>query len=117
MRISDWSSDVCSSDLPRDDRRVDLFGARQRALYDIIEKFGVGVGIFGVLDRRADAVLMEFVDQLGHGSALHLMLIERLDGGKASGGAGLGAFVPGFSTSIYFGRRSEEGRLGKECVG
>ena len=78
---------------PRNDRYVDLFDARERAFHDVIEKCGVGLGIFLVLDHPADAMLMEFVDQLGHGCALHLMLIERLDGGETGGGAGLGTFV------------------------
>ena len=73
---------------PRGDRRVDLGAARVRALHDIVEEAGIGLGIFGVLDRRAEPVLMEFMEQRGNPGALHLMLVERLDGGEARGGAG-----------------------------
>src|SRR3546814_2949525 len=36
MRISDWSSDVCSSDLPAvDDRAAEEFGIEQRSCTDL----------------------------------------------------------------------------------
>src|SRR3546814_14068408 len=52
---------------------------------------------------------MEFVDQLGDGSALHLVLIERLHGGEAGGGAGLGAFVHGFCFYLKSSSRRRPG--------
>ena len=89
---------------PRDDRRVDFVRARKHALHDIVEKGNVGIGIFGVLDDRADAVLVELVDELRDRRRFHLVLVERLHGGEAGGGAGLGALVHGFSTLIDSGR-------------
>src|SRR3546814_14199074 len=40
MRISDWSSDVCSSDVSRDPASLDQRARPQRAL-DILEQFAV----------------------------------------------------------------------------
>src|SRR3546814_4312417 len=45
MRISDWSSDVCSSDLPG--RAIDSLGVREDALYYTLrERSGVGASLF-----------------------------------------------------------------------
>ena len=53
-----------------------------------VKEVDIGVGIFHVLHRRAEAVVVKLVKQLGHGGTLHLMLVERLDGGETGGGAG-----------------------------
>src|SRR3546814_14768238 len=86
MRISDWSSDVCSSDLRRhvaSNHHLDCLG-------------------FGVLHRdlltRLVAAVAELLVQRPLGTGGH---VESL----AEGDAGLFAF-----------RRSEERRVGKECV-
>ena len=47
--------------------------------------------ILGVADTRAEAVVVKFLEQRGQGRALHVLLVESLDRGEASGGAGLGA--------------------------
>src|SRR3546814_14847481 len=78
MRISDWSSDVCSSDLA--DHRG---GHHGDALHDAVERFAGALG------------------------GLHL---ERI--GRAVGG--FGACAPHL-TQLRFDR-SEERRVGKECV-
>src|SRR3546814_14263035 len=61
MRISDWSSDVCSSDLPDDQRPIGLLRAAVRkALGEI------GRGARGARDQqRAGSVLVEPVDEFG----------------------------------------------------
>src|SRR3546814_19907857 len=38
MRISDWSSDVCSSDLQPADRRRSLAAERQREAHSVVER-------------------------------------------------------------------------------
>jgi hypothetical protein len=38
-----------------------------------------------VLDRRSEAVLVEFVEEPLEGSSLHLLLVERLDGSEPRG--------------------------------
>src|SRR3546814_3101553 len=87
MRISDWSSDVCSSDLGEGDGGI-------RQVDD-------GVDILGVepLARhiRADIGLVLVVG----GENLHLTF------------AGLGVILGGHLRRQY---RSEERRVGKECV-
>src|SRR3546814_5705824 len=45
MRISDWSSDVCSSDLQQRQRHAGVGGMQQRALpFDDVPVVGAGVG-------------------------------------------------------------------------
>src|SRR3546814_2581809 len=56
MRISDWSSDVCSSD---------LLGRAARVLQALAPVNGFGGAFFGQL--RALALLVELVAQLGGG--------------------------------------------------
>src|SRR3546814_15833476 len=96
MRISDWSSDVCSSDLTLTGRR---YLARQREA----ERRALPGPAFGTdhsamalddaLDRRqADAVAVEL-----------LLVVQALERTEQLAG--------------IFGReRSEERRVGKECV-
>src|SRR3546814_11142999 len=104
MRISDWSSDVCSSDLLGRDAAVDLLAPRGGAADEIVEKGHVGVDAAEFVDGGAQPEVMKFVEQHGDRGALHLMLVERLDGGEARGGAGPRA------------GRSEGGCGGKEWV-
>src|SRR3546814_12676732 len=87
MRISDWSSDVCSSDLGVRWRLIDPFGNmvfNQRTLTDI------------------DGQTLEF-------TGTYTLLLE--------GEVGQGA-VTGYDFAVYPTRmqRSEERRVGKECV-
>src|SRR3546814_20866009 len=94
MRISDWSSDVCSSDLPL-------------GLDDVVAE------PFGDLDqdlRLADrAVLL-----LGH------QFVERADAGLGLGLTRLGGLAPPFEFVadglLLAGFRSEERRVGTGCV-
>src|SRR3546814_11879020 len=94
MRISDWSSDVCSSDLPvRTQRReeyLEIFAARQRA----------------VGDDRYLAVHAPVDDEGAPGDARRI-LDEGADIGVADVERILGQHWTG---------RSEERRVGKECV-
>src|SRR3546814_11215723 len=88
MRISDWSSDVCSSDLARM-RRVDGdAGLLGRPFDDDAGDAGLGQTLLEIL-----ADLQILVQQTG------ILLV-----------AGIPARVPGAVD------RSEERRVGKECV-
>jgi hypothetical protein len=51
----------------------------------------LGLVILLVLDRRAEPVVVEFLQQARERRALHLLLIQRLHGGEPRGGAGLGS--------------------------
>src|SRR3546814_17437662 len=87
MRISDWSSDVCSSDLHRGAVEPDGVveaGAHEAVVLDLL----VGGGALGVK---------------GHDGV----------GGQVVGEVGEGA---GLEHGIVADRRSEERRVGKECV-
>src|SRR3546814_3741009 len=62
MRISDWSSDVCSSDLQGEGREVDPDRARRRPLADDeVEMEILHGGIEHFLDRRGEPV--DLVDE------------------------------------------------------
>src|SRR3546814_12271308 len=82
MRISDWSSDVCSSDLPLDDLAIVLSSGRgQRSL------------------------------RLGDDGAERLALVHRDVGQNLAV-----QFHAGQLQAVHELRRSEERRVGKECV-
>src|SRR3546814_12156234 len=84
MRISDWSSDVCSSDLELDRALLGPLGLEDRGRVPAVEaELGVGV----VVDDD-DLVLASEVDEL----------LEEVEVDAGGGG------------------RSEERRVGKECV-
>src|SRR3546814_15363848 len=90
MRISDWSSDVCSSDLPLTAEALD-----------------------GLLDRLAGLGPAALYDPMGHlGTLAELHDLSRL--------TVAGVFVQaveriGESVLGHVARRSEERRVGKEC--
>src|SRR3546814_13222138 len=99
MRIRDWSSDVCSSDLPPAGGRARRAGRRApRALV------GPGLDLLDDLERL-----------LADGCDLQV--------GDAGGLVGLDALLPpalvadhGGGVEEVVGHRSEERRVGKECV-
>src|SRR3546814_14521554 len=106
MRISDWSSDVCSSDLIDVDDRVEV-------LRHLIEQLGVGLGqlVFdGVVVDRPHLLHVA-------GTVLHHALGGRvepaLDGRLDVPGGELLAAAEGHVIAQV---RSEERRVGKECV-
>src|SRR3546814_16267861 len=96
MRISDWSSDVCSSDLTQFAKAAARAGAEQPQV----------VGNLG----EADGKHVERARKLHHRvmGGERLELVGRGRKGKAGGGRCLGGEI--------FGTRSEERRVGKECV-
>src|SRR3546814_17410135 len=93
MRISDWSSDVCSSDL--------LSGPQQ---FQSLAQHGCAC-------LRLLVALLPFLDKIGHSLFKALKVREhqlRFDGFRVGDGIDL-AFDMGDV-------RSEESRVGKECV-
>src|SRR3546814_15279164 len=111
MRISDWSSDVCSSDLD-DDRRY------------LVEHFSVPRETMGRLSDYA-TLLVEWqarMNLVGPATLPHLWARHFLDSAQLLDHApgrpidwldlGSGAGFPGLVIAL----RSEERRVGRECV-
>src|SRR3546814_11893881 len=90
MRISDWSSDVCSSDLKLGKRQVKLVMEPGRAL----------VGNAGVLLTR--------VEYLKHGETKNFAIVD-----AAMNDLMRPALYDAYHEIVA---RSEERRVGKECV-
>src|SRR3546814_14821238 len=114
MRISDWSSDVCSSDLRRAvDPRVDAPVVETLGRQDSLHQFGVG-GQAGAHHRDivslavAIAERRQIVEQVGEidvgGSVRRVEAVDL----QAVLDRPVAALVLGFS--------SEERRVGEECV-
>src|SRR3546814_11272353 len=93
MRISDWSSDVCSSDLPVGDRA---------ARVDELLQFGeIGGAVRDVVDQGADEVAARHAELAAH-------QIGRLNA--------VGDFVDRGDARVAIMLSSEEGRVGKSWV-
>src|SRR3546814_16298108 len=88
MRISDWSSDVCSSDLLRPLQ-----------------------GTAGQLDPNAVALKVCFLDLLSRAEQ-----VGQLDGILATYGSEIGHLREALRRCACEWPRSEERRVGKECV-
>src|SRR3546814_18413824 len=93
MRISDWSSDVCSSDLLR--RGVSLLWLSVRAQWQPFLVSVTGAALYAALVVGATIVLGRVTDDL---------IVPAFDGGEVSHGAVVG------------GVRSEERRVGNGGV-
>src|SRR3546814_13278157 len=101
MRISDWSSDVCSSDLIIVWAKERYARGLPKAMARPWATIGIGVGVFAL-----SAVAFQFI-----GSEF----IPRLDERNLAISA---LRIPSTSIeqSLDMQRRSEERRVGKECV-
>src|SRR3546814_16329816 len=109
MRISDWSSDVCSSDLQRK-RGVAL----QTSFVRFVEQHGGNTGKLrvGLNAVREYALGDHFYPRRGRGLAVQPRAIAD---GAPHGFAR--KFGPAFGGGARFkAARSEERRVGKECV-
>src|SRR3546814_12337354 len=105
MRISDWSSDVCSSDLPvkkRPVRRVSQFSLRW---------FSGTCGLRKVAHSAGVSVSANSAENPIEGCVRQVMQI----GGHGAGHAALRCSVFFCSRSSSILRRSEERRVGTEC--
>src|SRR3546814_16983964 len=98
MRISDWSSDVCSSDL-----EADAADTGERTFID--------------LEDQVDAVLLELdnlrLDRCGKAAGPPVDLLDALGIGLH---LGAGIDLPWLQLQFAAQLRSEERRVGKECV-
>src|SRR3546814_13437420 len=111
MRISDWSSDVCSSDLShlrralRTAQRLDLLTAKGGATSAALDRLGQGVifvsGRSRVLHCNAAA---EALLRRGRGLALRMNWLTTTDPATQQ------------QLARLLRRRSEERRVGTECV-
>src|SRR3546814_18492747 len=115
MRISDWSSDVCSSDLDTDPaiRCVVLTGAGK------LFCGGGDVQAFSAAGDQVSSYLSELAGTL-HMAVTRLMRMAKpllvLVNGPAAG-AGLSLAICGdMVLAARSAHRSEERRVGKECV-
>src|SRR3546814_21082825 len=100
MRISDWSSDVCSSDLG--DHALQIVGA--------LDDRGAALGIILDMLLRPAIILDAAIAQrrqAGDGPRQLDRLVGRGDAGARDAGVDVDGDVEG---------RSEERRVGKECV-
>src|SRR3546814_11621011 len=99
MRISDWSSDVCSSDLAEARAQLETLAANTRRF---------GIEAFPMGDRRGGIVHVVGPEQ---GRSQPGMTIVCGDSHTSTHGA-FGALAFGIGTP----ERSEERRVGEECV-
>src|SRR3546814_11082336 len=98
MRISDWSSDVCSSDLLQGDNIKKFFHEKNK---------GKGAAIqTGWTHANGEIILIQDAD-LEYDPVDYSNLLGPILGGKAD---------VVFGSRFLGGGRSEERRVGKECV-
>src|SRR3546814_12141585 len=98
MRISDWSSDVCSSDL------ISMFGSMQGGA-NAYAKVGMETGVIAANPHQLIVMLFE-----GAQAALNNALQHMQTGNIAEKGKAISKAI------MIIERRSEERRVGKECV-
>src|SRR3546814_7466026 len=108
MRISDWSSDVCSSDLADGDRRIDQGALGAVEIFDesldaalVMELLDHGIGMPRVGQDDADAAVEE-------GELAQPTLEDReieLGAGEGDGGRREGDLGPGFAVAVSDDRK------------
>src|SRR3546814_11525653 len=119
MRISDWSSDVCSSDLTSsaelhgravgDDEEQCLLVAADDLIVEIDPDDGVGAQVRGALAQVGDGLVLRPVQQLLVGAAAAAEDV-------ADAGEPVRHTVGAHHGLAGDDARSEERRVGKECV-
>src|SRR3546814_2050501 len=108
MRISDWSSDVCSSDLPR----------RRRHGGHLVEQLDLHpLPADGADDRLAGGAADAAIEDAGAGVVVAGTRLARrgragVAGGRSGGSRAVSPAWPGPDAA----GRSEERRVGEECV-
>src|SRR3546814_11162061 len=125
MRISDWSSDVCSSDLAtgHEDPEAVLDGAVLVLVGDGDDAHVVEHGL-AAIGGAAGEVDLELPGQALHEGVAQEVLVRGLGPGRdvehlVGAGAGQVAALDvavGVAARLPAGHRSEERRGGKECV-
>src|SRR3546814_9269799 len=102
MRISDWSSDVCSSDLDLDPGRVTVLLVELGRAHDVGEEDGdrpVGTGQLGDLGAVGQGDAGELLDGAGQESAD--ALLADLGGGVDHGAQRMGGDVTGLRSEEH----------------
>src|SRR3546814_7947683 len=96
MRISDWSSDVCSSDLFRDVQRGSGIGAKSA----LAVLSGAGVDEFARLVQAGDVTALVRIPGIGKKTAERIVveLRERMADGYPTGAVGAAGGVAGIAT-------------------
>src|SRR3546814_11569040 len=112
MRISDWSSDVCSSDLPKSERL--------QALHPWPAWDGEDFAGMPVLAKAKGKTTTDQISPAGPWLALRGHL-DRFSDNMLSGGVNAFTGQRGQGLNVLSGKsdedfRSEERRVGKECV-
>src|SRR3546814_14257678 len=119
MRISDWSSDVCSSDL-----RGHLLAKVEFRMADhLVGADGHHAEMEHMQTHAGDTRIVERRCETGdHAVPVHVALLERLMVGRGVGPPLVDVLAKGqplapFGIVVMAGRNnSEERRVGKECV-
>src|SRR3546814_13324285 len=113
MRISDWSSDVCSSDLLPVRFAIDRAGlvgadgATHAGSFDLTYLCTLPNMVVMAAADEAELVHMTYT-AAEHDEGPIAFRYPR--------GSGTGVALPGFPQKLENGKRSEERRVGKECV-
>src|SRR3546814_15381323 len=111
MRISDWSSDVCSSDLPGRAGVSSRSADKDLPPFSRPADISTGGLIMDIASGTIGEALLE--TRLGNKTASLLTMID-LDGLFAECAPGGGVSQACFAAAVN--ARSEERRVGKECV-
>src|SRR3546814_11766397 len=99
MRISDWSSDVCSSDLRKSEGLLLPMSVRDNISMASIGRFTKGIFIDRKRqDARVDEMIRRLAIKVGDADSP----VATLSGGNQQ--------------KVVIAKRSEERRVGKECV-
>src|SRR3546814_5253580 len=86
MRISDWSSDVCSSDLPNPEK-LQAYGLGLANLVQALEANNANVGA-GFIERQGEQLLIRVPGQVGSPQDIANIVLRTVQGtqiGRASG--------------------------------
>src|SRR3546814_17752386 len=113
MRISDWSSDVCSSDLAKDQNSI-LIGDVHNEL-SVLVGTGAGIGPFNG-HRYAGECANRITDRSGDVSGLPAGGRSHLVRAIFASGDYTGVLYYFKTQPLAFKARSEERSVGKECV-
>src|SRR3546814_11808062 len=118
MRISDWSSDVCSSDLTMfgvTTKAVQQIAARLEDRYDCLVFHATGVGGRS-LEKLADSGLLAAAIDLTTTEVCDMMMGGVFPADADRFGAFIRTRLPYVGSVGALDMRSEERRVGKECV-
>src|SRR3546814_17702861 len=109
MRISDWSSDVCSSDLEEDARLLSFLDEGFDAIVATSPQFMTALGIKTDYDK-----LNDYTDAQNQ----RVLAMEEAQLAEMKAAFDYDALSPAgqLSYRLFENERSEERRVGKECV-